>query len=254
VRQKAAISAWPGSVQVEIRPAPGTDGIGTVASKVTNPSPGVWHYEYAIYNQNIDRGIASFSVPTGAGVTLSNIGFRSPPQHPGATFDGTVGNLGFSSAPWATSQAGGALTWSTESFAQNQNANAIRWGTMYNFRFDSNRPPTTINATVGFFKTGAPITVQVQAPSPAAAVNVSVSGRVTSQSGRGLGGVTVYITDSQGASRTAITNPFGFYTIEGIITGQSYTVGVNAKRYSFPAPTNMPINDNVSNLNFVALP
>ncbi|HVF48054.1 MAG TPA: hypothetical protein VNA17_10845, partial [Pyrinomonadaceae bacterium] len=44
------------------------------------------------------------------------------------------------------------------------NANAIRWGTMYNFRFDANTPPQTSSATIGFFKTGDPITVQVQGP------------------------------------------------------------------------------------------
>ncbi len=49
--------------------------------------------------------------------------------------------------------------------AQNPNANALRWGTLYNYRFDSNSPPTTMNAVVGFYKTGSPITVQVQAPS-----------------------------------------------------------------------------------------
>ena len=36
-----------------------------VAYKVTNPSAGVWHYEYAIYNENLDRAIQSFSVPLG---------------------------------------------------------------------------------------------------------------------------------------------------------------------------------------------
>src|SRR5205085_11012665 len=46
----------------------------------------------------------------------------------------------------------------------NQNANAIRWGTMYNFRFDSNTPPQATNATIGFFKTGAPMTVSIMAP------------------------------------------------------------------------------------------
>ena len=35
-----------------------------VAYKVTNPSPGVWHYEYAVYNQNLDR---SNTVVRGAG-------------------------------------------------------------------------------------------------------------------------------------------------------------------------------------------
>jgi hypothetical protein len=58
------------------------------------------------------------------------------------------------------------LSWSSETFAQNQNANALRWGTLYNFRFDSNRPPRAANATVGFYKTGAPITVAIQAPTP----------------------------------------------------------------------------------------
>ena len=31
--------------------------------KVTNPSTGVWHYEYALYNQNLDRSIQSLSNP-----------------------------------------------------------------------------------------------------------------------------------------------------------------------------------------------
>ena len=56
------------------------------------------------------------------------------------------------------------MSWTSETFAQNQNANAIRWGTLYNFRFDSDRPPQTTNATVGFYKTGAPILVQIQGP------------------------------------------------------------------------------------------
>ena len=51
-----------------------------------------------------------------------------------------------------------SITWSTETFAQNQNANAIRWGTLYNFRFDADQPPQQTNATVGYFKTGSPMT------------------------------------------------------------------------------------------------
>src|SRR5439155_8973507 len=69
-----------------------------------------------------------------------------------------------SNAAWASSQAGGAVSWNSETFAQNQNANALRWGTLYNFRFDSNSPPQTTNATIGFFETGAPITVGIQGP------------------------------------------------------------------------------------------
>ena len=164
VREKPAISEWTGAATTEIKPDPGNDGIAVIAYKVTNPSPGVWHYEYAIYNQNLDRAIQSFSVPVGSGVILSNIGFHAPPQHPGWAGDGTVGNAGFSSTPWAQTLGAGAMTWNSETFAQNQNANAIRWGTLYNFRFDADQPPQVTSATVDFFKTGSPTTVAIQAP------------------------------------------------------------------------------------------
>src|SRR5262249_44971292 len=73
---------------------------------------------------------------------------------------------GFSNEPWAVLQSADAITWSSKPFSQDQNANAIRFGTLYNFRFDSNKAPVAANATVGFFKTGSPITVQVQVPMP----------------------------------------------------------------------------------------
>ena len=60
IRSKAAVAAWTGATLVDFNPDPGNDGVGTVAYKVMNPSPGVWHYEYAIYNQNLDRAIQSF--------------------------------------------------------------------------------------------------------------------------------------------------------------------------------------------------
>ena len=166
VRTQPAINAWTGATRNKIEPDPGNDGIGTLAYKVTNPSAGVWHYEYAVYNQNLDRAIQSFSVPLGCGVTVSNVGFHAPPQPAAFANDGTLGSAGFSSTAWATNQSGSTLTWNSETFAQNQNANAIRWGTLYNFRFDSNKPPQAALATIGFFKTGAPITVSIQAPTP----------------------------------------------------------------------------------------
>ena len=166
VRMLAAINAWTGATLNTFEPDPGNDGIGIVAYKVTNPSAGVWHYEYAVYNQNLDRAIQSFSVPLGCGVTVSNLGFHAPPQHPGVAADGTAGNTGYSSAAWTPSQTFNALAWKSETFAQNQNANAIRWGTLYNFRFDSNKPPQAANATLGFYKTGAPYTLAIQAPTP----------------------------------------------------------------------------------------
>lgn len=245
VRTKSAVSAWPGASLVEIKPDPGNDGIGTIAYRVTNPSPGVWHYEYAIYNQNLDRAIQSFGVPLGTGVTLNNVGFHAPPQQPGWTFDGTVGNAGYSGTPWTQTQTANSMTWSSETLAQNPNANAIRWGTMYNFRFDSNRPPQNVNATIGFYKTGAPITVQVQAPSPSVSPGpVTVSGRVTAADGQVIIKANVSITDSNGNTRGALTNPFGYYTFDNVAAGGTYTLIVVKKGYEF-TPQTLQINDNM---------
>jgi hypothetical protein len=164
VRTEPAIRVWTGATLREVRPAPESDGVMIVGYKVTNPAAGVWHYEYAIYNQNLDRAIQSFSLPRHTGVVLSNVGFHAPPQHPGWTADGTVGNTGFSSLPWTQTESGGVVTWSSETMAQNPNANAIRWGNLYNIRFDANRPPMNTSAVLGFFKTGSPVSVVVQAP------------------------------------------------------------------------------------------
>src|SRR5947207_6799144 len=60
VRMQPAIMAWTGATVSQIEPAPGSDGIWFMGYKVTNPSAGVWHYEYALYNQNLDRAIQSF--------------------------------------------------------------------------------------------------------------------------------------------------------------------------------------------------
>ena len=167
VRMQAAIKAWQtlgGATVNQIEPDPGNDGIWFMGYKVTNPSTGVWHYEYALYNQNLDRAIQSFSVPLGPGVNISNIGFHAPRQEPGWANDGTFNNQGYSSTPWTVMQDGSSITWNTETFAQNQNANAIRFGTLYNFRFDADQPPQSASSIVGFFKTGSPMMVAIQAP------------------------------------------------------------------------------------------
>ena len=249
VRAKTAITAWTGAAFVDMKPDPTGDGIGTVGYKVTNPSAGVWHYEYAVYNQNMDRAIQSFAVAVGSGATISNIGFHAPPQQPGWTFDGTAGNTGFSTAPWTQTQTSNLLTWSSETLAQNENANAIRWGTLYNFRFDSNRPPQLVNATVGFFKVGSPITIQVQGPS-APAVPVTVSGRVATSTGSGIFYARVTMNDGNGNIRTAMTNSFGYYRFDNILTGATYTVGVTSKAYTF-ASRAMQVNGNISNADFI---
>ena len=166
VREQSALMAWTGALVNEGEPDPGNDGIFFVGYKVTGPNAGVYHYEYAIYNQNLDRAIQSFEVvyPLFPPIVLNNVGFHAPPQHPGFANDGTQGDGGYSSDPWVFTTSFTSATWNCETFAQNQNANAIRFGTLYNFRFDSTAPPAETTANIGFFKTGSPISVKVQAP------------------------------------------------------------------------------------------
>jgi hypothetical protein len=163
-RTQPAIMAWTGATVSQQEPDPGNDGIWFMGYKVSNPTPGLYHYEYALYNQNLDRSIQSFSVPVAPGVSISNAAFHAPPQEPGWANDNIPGGQGYSSMPWNVTQDATSITWNTETFAQNQAANAIRFGTLYNFRFDANQPPQSANATVGFFKTGSPMMVAIQAP------------------------------------------------------------------------------------------
>ncbi len=55
VRTANALTAWTGATINTIEPVPGTDGRAHIAYKVTGPVAGVWHYEYAVYNENLDR-------------------------------------------------------------------------------------------------------------------------------------------------------------------------------------------------------
>ena len=225
VQTSPAISAWTGATVSRLEPDPGNDGIGFVAYKVTNPSAGVWHYEYAVYNQNLDRSIQSFSVPLGCGITASNLDFHAPPQHPGWANDGTLNSAGYSSTPWTPSQTTNTLSWACKTFAQDQNANAIRWGTLYNFRFDSNRPPQTANATVGFFKTGTPITVAIQAPSPdgCGANLVSAASRLTHKSA-GDFDIDMPLTGISGVEDRSSTTYSAVFTFDSPVTSGEVTV------------------------------
>jgi hypothetical protein len=145
-RMKAAIEAWPtvepGAAVVHVQ-VPG-DGLFIVGNKVTSIGGGLYRYEYAVYNMNADRNGGAFTVPVNGTVTVSNIGFHDVTYRNG---DGN-GNVNFSGTDWTGVSNGTDVTWACETQAQNINANAIRWGTTYNFRFDANAPPVAGTVTL----------------------------------------------------------------------------------------------------------
>jgi len=146
-----------------------------VATKVTTLAPNRYVYDYAVFNQTSDRSGGSLSVPRPAGANISGVGFHDVDYHSGEPYDNT---------DWTSGVGPSAITWqSPQTFAQNQNSNALRWGTMYNFWFESNTPPTTGTVTLGLFKPGTPTSVTFTAtvPSPGCTADWNHDGTVTSQ-------------------------------------------------------------------------
>ncbi len=164
-RGRAAIYAWKdhglgaGAPDPDVVITPvdiAGDGRFLVGAKATNLGGGQWHYEYAIENINSDRSGQSFTVPLPAGAVVTNIGFHDVEYTSGEPYDGS---------DWSSAVSPSAITWSTvQSFAQNANANALRWDTIYNFRFDCNIPPAGGMATLGMFKSGAPVSMSTVVP------------------------------------------------------------------------------------------
>ncbi len=129
-----------------------------VATKVTESRDGVWLYDYAVFNLNSDRSGGSLSIPLPSGATITGVGFHDVNYHSGEPYANT---------DWTVTNNGAELRWSSpQTFAQNANSNALRWGTMYNFWFEADRPPTSGDATLGLFKPHPTQSVTFAAPVP----------------------------------------------------------------------------------------
>ncbi|MEK7711253.1 MAG: hypothetical protein AAB341_05090 [Planctomycetota bacterium] len=135
------------------------EGLFILAARVSDLGTGFWRYEYALYNMNSDRSGRSLTIPVAVGASVQNIGFHDVDYHSGEPWDGT---------DWASSVPTGKIVWNTDDFATNPNANALRWGTLYNFRFDSNAPPGPSTVTLGLFKPGFPADVTIDTVGPGA--------------------------------------------------------------------------------------
>lgn len=85
----------------------------------------------------------------------------------------------------------------------------------------------------------------------AASTPYTVSGRVTSPSGRGVALAKIRIVNSQSQVREALTNHFGYFTFADIVGGQNVTVSVTSKHYTFQSQS-IAINGNLTGLSIVA--
>jgi hypothetical protein len=150
VRQQAGIQAWKAqdpSVTEVIVDAP--EGRFILSAKATSLGGGVWHYEYALQNLTNQRAGKSFTVPIPTGTTVSNVGFHDVDYHSGTPYEGT---------DWTPTIASTTVSWAMAVAANPANSNALRWGTLYNFRFDANVAPGAADVTIGLWRAGQPTT------------------------------------------------------------------------------------------------
>ncbi|MEI6475592.1 MAG: hypothetical protein WCO75_09385 [Planctomycetota bacterium] len=156
-QQKPAIYHWAQVVpSVAYSVVDVADGRYIVGYNTSLNGDGTTHYEYAIFNFNSDNSGSSFSIPIAAGVTVTNATFKDIAYHSNEVYDGT---------DWTITNTGGVLKWQcTQTFAQNANANALRFGTLYNFAFDASTAGVVGDTTLGMFKTGANVAVRGLVP------------------------------------------------------------------------------------------
>ena len=104
------------------------DGRFLVAVKVTGPTAGMWHYEYAIHNLDNNRGGASFRIPVAPGAVVQNAGFRDIDADP--------------LNDWQVSQT------ATEVAFLAVGTNSLQWNTIYNCWFDCSVEPGAGSMTI----------------------------------------------------------------------------------------------------------
>jgi hypothetical protein len=162
-QQLAGIQAWKANdAAVDEVVAAGNDGFFIVSSKATSLGGGLYHYEYAVQNVTNNQGAQSFTVPLPAGTTVTNVGFHDVDYHSGDPYDLT---------DWTSTVTAGSVVWATTPYATNVNANALRWGTLYNFRFDANVAPGSAEVFLGMFKPGAQSTIKTTTVVPGPCTN-----------------------------------------------------------------------------------
>ncbi|HET6202556.1 MAG TPA: hypothetical protein VFI25_07110 [Planctomycetota bacterium] len=99
------------------------DGRLFVAGKVTGPTNGLFHYEFAAHNRDNDRGVAAFRLPICPGARVENAGFED--------IDTNAAN------DWSFFQTPSEISWAGAT------TNALRWNSIFNFWFDSDAAPVT---------------------------------------------------------------------------------------------------------------
>jgi len=86
----------------------------------------------------------------------------------------------------------------------------------------------------------------------ATAATVTIGGRITSGK-QGIRNIRVTLTDQNGSTRTVLSSQLGYYRFAEVEVGQTYTISVSGKKYSFANSTQIrSITEDTNDINFVA--
>jgi hypothetical protein len=81
------------------------------------------------------------------------------------------------------------------------------------------------------------------------AADASISGRVTDSKGYAIRGVAVSVFDTNGNTKTVLTNAFGYYSVMGLNTGKTYVIRATHRTYTF-SPRTITLRDNLAGFDF----
>ncbi len=105
-------------------------------------------------------------------------------------------------------------------------------------------PTRTIYAKVTSLSAFAVVSPLAQTPEI-----VNISGKITNNGGKPVSKAIVTLTDSNGQTRFALTNPFGFYHFRAVSLRETFIISVSTKKYRFSSQL-LTINDEITDLNF----
>jgi hypothetical protein len=124
------------------------------------------------------------------------------------------GNVTTDGTDWPATVSGGAIQWNYVNVV-GADDNALRWGTLYNFRFDCNLAPVTGNTTLGQYKAVNSFTAKTVIPAPFACPPIAINPASLPDGDAG-------VAFNQNLSGTGGTAPYGFIVLSGTLpTGLS---------------------------------
>ena len=150
----------------------------------------------------------------------------------------------FSFSPPTAAQSGGAFT--IEKSVISSGGGTVSGGTI-TVENTVGQPSAGLSQNPPFILFGGFITPSL-APT---AANVSVSGKVFTETGQGIANAKVTLTDENGESRTVYTSAFGYFEFEAVAAGQTYIFQVRSRRYRF-APQVVNVTEDIQEMNFTA--